>query len=166
MDKVIVKHSAHGLGAFATGNLIEGERIMRFEGTPLNFEQTLALGNEESFALQTGVDAYIMTVPPLRYVNHSCDPNCGVDEDLYLVAMRDIAEGEELTYDYSTTMLERHWEMICHCGSPKCRGVVRDFDTIPAEDQRKYVNLSLVPRYIIDLKTSTDSQRNAKHHEG
>jgi D-alanine-D-alanine ligase-like ATP-grasp enzyme len=55
--------------------------------------------------------------------NHSCDPNCAYD-GLDVVALRPIANGEELTLDYAT-FLDEHMEPFdCRCGSPKCRGRV------------------------------------------
>ena len=67
-----------------------------------------------------------------RYVNHSCAPNCeAVTEQrrVYLEALRTIAAGEELTYDYQ---LERgrwpspEWERryACRCGAATCRGTM------------------------------------------
>lgn len=38
-----------------------------------------------------------------RYINHSCRPNCEVDiikGQIKIFAIKDIKEGEELTYDY------------------------------------------------------------------
>ena len=57
-------------------------------------------------------------------VNHSCAPNLGlfpmvgaggVDGDLFLVARREIAAGEELSFDYSTSMVDEPWAMDCAC---------------------------------------------------
>lgn len=54
-----------------------------------------------------------------RFVNHSCDPNClggGYDFEL---AVRDIAEGEELTGDYGSMNPDDVFP--CACGLPQCR---------------------------------------------
>ena len=57
-------------------------------------------------------------------VNHSCAPNLGLfpmvgagggDGDLFLVARREIAAGEELSFDYSTSMVDEPWAMDCAC---------------------------------------------------
>lgn len=81
----------------------------------------------------------------LRFVNHSCDPNCyfekwllsGSEEDrnaeyqLGLFALRDIEAGEELTYNYGWSAfqpprLDKNGERVsgerCLCGSPNCTG--------------------------------------------
>jgi uncharacterized protein len=59
------------------------------------------------------------------YLNHSCDPNCEVDEvkgRVWLFALRDIAAGEELVWDYN--LYDDEDPAPCHCGSPKCRGTM------------------------------------------
>jgi SET domain-containing protein len=56
------------------------------------------------------------------YTNHSCDPSAGLGEDFRLRAIRDIAPGEEITWDYETWMWHEVWTIKCRCGSPKCRG--------------------------------------------
>ena len=67
-----------------------------------------------------------------------------------LVAIMDIHEGEEITWDYSTTMNEDDWEMDCVCGSKNCRGRIRDFKYLPENVQQKYINLRIVPKYILE----------------
>jgi D-alanine-D-alanine ligase len=56
--------------------------------------------------------------------NHSCDPNTAY-RGLNVVALRDIAAGEELTLDYALFYNENMEPFECRCGSPKCRGVIR-----------------------------------------
>jgi hypothetical protein len=66
---------------------------------------------------------------PGDFMNHSCNPNCRIVVNLpsiHLVAQRDISAGEEITYDYGSTMHNDPWEMKCNCGAPECRGVIRE----------------------------------------
>jgi len=59
------------------------------------------------------------------YLNHSCDPNCEVDEikgRVWLFAIRNIAAGEELVWDYN--LYDDDDPAPCHCGSSKCRGTM------------------------------------------
>lgn len=58
------------------------------------------------------------------YLNHHCEPNAGLRERL-LVALRDITEGEDVTFDYNSTEWELAEPFACTCGSPRCVGVVR-----------------------------------------
>ncbi len=39
--------------------------------------------------------------PVMLFLNHSCEPNVGFAGNIVLVAMRDVAAGEELTTDYA-----------------------------------------------------------------
>jgi hypothetical protein len=100
--------------------------------------------------LQIGPDLYINPESPGKFINHSCDPNCGL-VNLMLTAIRDIKQGEELSYDYSTTMLERHWVMNCACGYDACRKVIEDFDMLPRERQKYYMNLGVVQPFIVEF---------------
>jgi len=74
------------------------------------------------------------------YVNHSCDGNCWYEGDDLLVAMRDIAEGEELAYDYALTEGDSDWILApqCLCGKDKCRGLVTGNDWKRLDLQQKY----------------------------
>jgi hypothetical protein len=55
--------------------------------------------------------------------NHSCDPNVGVKGQVIVLARRDIAVGEELTFDYDTTDVAPA-TFRCQCGAANCRGTV------------------------------------------
>ena len=138
-----------GRKVYATVPLIRDTLVVRFTGKLIDFNEALRLGDKESFALQVESNTYVYLDEPARFFNHSCDPNCGVRPDLTLVALRDIAKGEELTYDYSTTMLERKWTMDCKCGTNLCRGVVRDFDLVPEERRGYYLNRGVVQDFIV-----------------
>ncbi|HZQ10041.1 MAG TPA: SET domain-containing protein-lysine N-methyltransferase [Anaerolineae bacterium] len=65
---------------------------------------------------------------PADYVNHSCDPNAGLSGQIVLVAMRDIAPGEEITFDYAMSDVTDYDEFQCDCGAPNCRGYFRGTD--------------------------------------
>jgi len=62
-----------------------------------------------------------------NFLNHSCEPNLWFDGPLRHVAMRDIAAGEELFYDYGTENLEDD-DFACLCNSPSCRKVITKDD--------------------------------------
>jgi SET domain-containing protein len=75
--------------------------------------------------------------PVMLFINHSCEPNVGFAGNIVLVAMRDIAAGEELTTDYA--LFDDHDEpMECQCGAASCRGAVSGRDWQLPELQRAY----------------------------
>ncbi len=59
-----------------------------------------------------------------RYMNHSCDPST-VIRDRQVIALRDIAPGDGVTFDYNTTEYDMAEPFACHCGSARCVGMVR-----------------------------------------
>lgn len=143
----------------ATRFIPKGRRICRFTGDPITYAQTLELGRHESYALQTDTNLYLLLHEPYRYFNHSCRPNCGLTPELWLVALQNITEGHELRYDYSTTMLERHWQMPCRCNAINCRKTIRDFDTLPQNLQNKYLGQGIVQAFIV----RTLKHRHTRH---
>ena len=66
-----------------------------------------------------------------RFVNHCCEPNCytrvvvvGGEKKILLFTSRDVAAGEELTYDYMFKPDVPENEAPCDCGADKCRGII------------------------------------------
>lgn len=147
---VRVAKSPHGLGLFAVGRIAAGAKIMVFTGQLLHLDEVLASGRDECYPLQLGRWTYLDLDVRSRVVNHSCAPNAGLRSDRILVALRDIAAGEEICYDYSTTMSERRWTMECACGTPACRGVIGDFHDLPIALQEHYLQLGVVQSFIVE----------------
>ncbi|HEX6499800.1 MAG TPA: SET domain-containing protein-lysine N-methyltransferase [Micromonosporaceae bacterium] len=73
----------------------------------------------------------------MLFLNHSCEPNVGFAGNIVVVAMRDIAPGEELTTDYAL-FDDYDGEMECRCGTASCRRVVGGRDWRRPELQRRY----------------------------
>jgi uncharacterized protein len=73
-------------------------------------------------------------------LNHSCDSNLWMANEVTLVARRDIAADEELTVDYALHTVDPDWELDspCNCGSALCRGTVRGSDWRLPEVQERY----------------------------
>jgi hypothetical protein len=149
MDLFEVRENKFGKSVYSNSVIRKGSPIFSFSGQPMQYNETKEMGEKESFALQVGLQLYIFLDEPACYFNHSCEPNCGLRE-LELMALREIAPDEELTYDYSTTMLERDWNLKCSCGKKTCRKVVTDFDRLPADLQKRYVQLDVVQPFILE----------------
>ncbi len=120
---------------------------MKYTGPLLRYEQT----TPQTLALQIGPDLYIGESGQADdFVNHCCEPNAGMrieGTDVRLIAMADISIGEQILFDYSTTMDEDDFEFDCLCGSPVCRGRIRDFKHLPPDLRTKYNKLGVVPAY-------------------
>jgi hypothetical protein len=113
---------AHRLIALRT--LAAGQGVLTVDGT-LTSQPT-------RYSLQVGPDLHVAPVPGnlddgyWRYLNHSCEPNAGL-RGRELVAQRDIAANEDVTFDYNTTEWHMAEPFACHCGSARCRGTLRGF---------------------------------------
>jgi uncharacterized protein len=109
MEKTIYTKESeiHGMGIFASADISEGTKIMVISGEVISGDECERREEEENnvYIFWNG-DTYIDTAmtDKIKYINHSCDYNCGVedrdDNSLWLVAARDIKSGEELTIDY------------------------------------------------------------------
>jgi hypothetical protein len=122
-----------GRGVFARQVIAAGQLILQFQGW---LSATTDL-QEEWLAMQVGPDLWLCSHGELLddCVNHGCEPNAGfVTGEPILHALRDIQPGEEITWDYSTSIAEPGWELECRCGSNQCRGIVRSWGELdPAE---------------------------------
>jgi hypothetical protein len=75
--------------------------------------------------------------PVMLFINHSCEPNVGFGGNVVLVAMRDIAAGEELTTDYAL-FDDYDGVMECDCGRPGCRRRIDGSDWRRPDLQERY----------------------------
>ncbi|MDD5369257.1 MAG: SET domain-containing protein-lysine N-methyltransferase [Anaerolineaceae bacterium] len=148
LEKYVIADSPiHGKGLYAAMRFRKGERILQFDDTravtdehPLNPEDGEVPRRIGS--LQGGKTVLLQT--PECYINHSCDPNCYTHTQgswRYLIALREIRAGEEVTYDYA---INNSTEYVgeCRCGSQRCRGTLHgDFFQLPRETQIAYLPL-------------------------
>jgi SET domain-containing protein len=65
---------------------------------------------------------------PVNFINHSCEPNLGYDGVDAIVALRDMAVGEEIRMDYGTYSFSFDHQFSCSCGAWACRSQVRRED--------------------------------------
>ena len=129
----------HGLGVFARNPIGKGTRVIEYLGERVSHTEadrryehkdaadahTFLFIVDARTVIDAGVDGN-----EARFINHACEPNCeSVIEGrrVYIDALRAIAPGEELTYDYQ---IQREPDdpadvdtiFACHCGSARCRG--------------------------------------------
>lgn len=92
----------------------------------------------DSIVADDGLNLVLAAGTPNHFGNHSCDPNLGWAEAYTLVALRDIAAGEELTCDYATSTADPAFLLRCHCQTYRCRQMVTGDDWRIPELQRRY----------------------------
>ena len=157
MDNYIIKNSPNkGNGLFSTIDIVANHTIFEFVGNILLRENIPDFtGKIASCLLQIGSNKYLDLVGNTSYfTNHSCLPNSFVKIILnkaFLVSIRDIKKGEELTFDYSLTSTEdpSTWSMQCNCSMFKCRKLITGFYSLPKEQQSKLIIVGMVPSYAI-----------------
>lgn len=133
-----------GRGLFAREAIWEGEVVVVKGGYVMTREQRDEVGRRLGPAeIQVTEELFIGPVTQeereggMMHLNHSCEPNLGLQGQIAFVAMRDIAADEELTFDYAMTD-DEPYEMECNCGAPACRRVITGQDWMKDELQRKY----------------------------
>lgn len=141
----VLRSPIHGRGVFALRKIPKGRDIVRYRGKLVTHEEADRGGPDTGhtflFILN---EQYVIDASrggnEARYINHSCEPNCAAymiespskdprKDKVVIEALRDIARGEELTYDYRievegpiTQREARMW--ACFCGSRRCRGTM------------------------------------------
>ncbi|MDP9465192.1 MAG: SET domain-containing protein [Actinomycetota bacterium] len=131
-----------GYGSIATEQIRAGEVVAAFGGRCVTRDEfDLLPVHQQVRSVQIDEDLYMAGAPepePADFINHSCDPNCALSGNVVLVALRDIAIGEELGYDYATTDGSDYDEFECLCGTVLCRGKVSGHDWMLPELQLRY----------------------------
>jgi uncharacterized protein len=135
------RSSIHGRGVFALTYIPKGSRIIEYRGERITSDEADARYAEEqensphTMLFAVGDDMVIDATRvgnSARWINHSCTPNCETTDEegrIFIEARRDIAPGEELTYDYNLILDEPHTAALkrahpCFCGARRCRGTI------------------------------------------
>jgi uncharacterized protein len=140
--KARVRVDARGWGCYAVEPLSAGETVAAFGGrcvTRAMFETLPAIDRLHS--IQIDDDLYMVGDAgelPGAKLGHSCAPNCGVRGGVVIVAMRDIAIGEQLSYDYAMSNGSDFNEFECRCGAATCRHKITGSDWMLPELQLAY----------------------------
>lgn len=137
--KVLVKNTKKfGKGVFAKATIRKGEEIASFDGPifTFNYEQW----NEDLFnhVIQFDKRKWRDSNGIARWINHSCEPNCGIKGKFKIVAMRTIRKGEHITWDYDMSERNLYWKMRCRCEAKGCRKYVGHRRTTPESFLNKY----------------------------
>lgn len=119
MDIEVKESLIEGKGVFALRDFKVGERVVEWGiRKELPEEELAALSEDERNRYVSFKDGkYLLSGEPMRYINHSCDPNTKPKNNAD-VAIRDIKAGEEITSSYKDE------GVICNCGSANCKGVL------------------------------------------
>ena len=151
-----------GYGVFAAKPIKKGQRIHIMRGKRMAIRamfRAVDNGLENSAdPLLIGDDLYLDLDELSRTFNHSCNPNAYLRGKCTLTALRNIRSGEEISYDYSTTMVDGErikslghplWTCRCKCGARNCVGVIDQFHRLPARRRAFYVKNRFAPDFVL-----------------
>jgi len=126
MPLLIRASRIHSAGCYTTAAIKKGTFIVEYMGPRITVEEADARYSDRPetylFGLADGKQV-IDGDGIAAFINHCCDPNCEpeeVDGRIWIVALRDIKAGEELTYDYN--LYDGEGDAPCFCGAKNCRG--------------------------------------------
>jgi hypothetical protein len=128
-------------GVFACQMVKAGEMLVVWGGEVFTWERLIRMPlHMRRLSLQVEENLYLVSSQegPADWVNHSCDPNAGMSGQIVLVAMRDIAPGEEVCFDYAMTDGSPYDEFECQCGAHNCRRYVTGNDWRQPELWERY----------------------------
>jgi len=112
------------------------------------------LKGNHSHASQIGEHTHVLHDGLISKVNHCCEPNCGIRVNATgahdFVAMKDISENEEATFDYAMRNYSiDHFPKNCMCGAETCREKITGWKDLP--DKRKKEYEGFVAPYLLAL---------------
>jgi len=139
------------------GEVLEGKQLEKL--TPA--QRLLTLQVEEDLYLVSNADG------AADWVNHSCAPNCGLRGQIALVAMRRLAPGEEICFDYAMSDGTPYDQFDCGCGAATCRGRVTGDDWSRPELWKRYRGyFSPYLQRRIDAKLASDKELRSSKPRG
>jgi len=158
------KSKISGNGVFAMSDFKKGQRICFLTGKmrSLNYILNRIYRDDEDPAdpLGAGEEEYIELDEVPRNFNHSCNPNSFIRGKNELIAMRNIKKGEEINYDYSTTMADNKakiekagfvlWTCKCNCKAKNCRKIIDQFTTLPEKRKKFYLENKYAPDFVLN----------------
>ncbi|WP_352652925.1 SET domain-containing protein-lysine N-methyltransferase [Mesorhizobium sp. M0162] len=119
-----------GRGVFSSRDFLPGETVMT--GLIDRFEEERTI-----YSIQIDWNVHATFEEPAVLSNHSCNPNLAIVPNRFgaydFIAIHEIAEDVEVTWDYATTEFDSIAVQVCLCSSKNCRGAAGGFSTLPPD---------------------------------
>jgi SET domain-containing protein len=129
MGLIIRSSAIHAAGCYTTTPIRKGARVAEYTGHPLTKAEADQAYEASPITYLFGLGDGSVVIDghsAAMFINHSCDANCETSEEkgrVWIKAIRRIAAGEEITYDYCLYDGGED-EALCNCGATKCRGTM------------------------------------------
>jgi len=126
MGLIIRSSSIHAAGCYTTTPLAKGVKVVEYTGPRISKKEADEKFHDSTITYLFGLgdgSTVINGYGTAMFINHSCDPNCETEElngEVWVMSLRKIAAGEELTYDYNLYDGDED-EAHCYCGAKRCR---------------------------------------------
>jgi SET domain-containing protein len=126
---IIRSSSIHAAGCYTTRPIKKGVRVCEYDGPRMSkaIADARYEGRFVTYLFACGGDQVIDGFGTAMFINHCCDPNCETEQDengrIFVSTIRDIAAGEELTYEYNLHDSDDD-DQDCYCGAPVCRNTM------------------------------------------
>lgn len=133
--------TVEGRGMFAVQPIAKNEVVTIWGGDVVPTVIFKGLGEHQKRQSAQVADGFYLVSSkpgPGDYINHSCDANAGIRGQIMIVAMRDIAIGEEVCIDYAMCDSTPDEDFECACGSANCRGTITSEDWRLPELRQRY----------------------------
>ena len=128
---------SYGKALIATMDLPVGTIVQKFEGEEITYDKvpedmvchTICVGEGDE-------DKWVVSKTDAICANHSCEPNCEVDDDLNIITIKPVKKEEELTFTYNLVdekekgtdfFWDKKWDFECKCKSKKCQGNINKY---------------------------------------
>jgi len=135
MGLIIRSSAIHAAGCYTTEPIANGTRIVEYGGPRITKDEADELYKDSvvTYLFGVGDGSYVIDGHSVAmFINHSCEPNCETDDTdgrVWIMAIRDIAAGEELVYDYNLYDGDED-PASCNCGFRGCRGSMYSVDEL------------------------------------
>lgn len=126
MGLIIRSSSIHAAGCYTTSAIPKGVKVVEYTGPRISKREADKQFQNSTITYLFGIgngSTVINGYGTAMFINHSCDPNCETEElngEVWIMSVRAIAPGEELTYDYNLYDGDED-DARCYCGARKCR---------------------------------------------
>ena len=119
-----------GLGVFAAETIPARRKIGEIRGESISVDEARIRATRHERIMIVELSAkraidFSKSADPMRYTNHSCQPNAKLvieNGRVEFFSLQRIEPGAEVTVDYGETHHEG--QLRCRCGAPGCRGAL------------------------------------------
>lgn len=132
-----------GRGVFCISPIARDEVVGIIGGELLFLADALSMAEDQKSQCLQIEEEHVLwissyTQSTADWINHACAPNLGLAGQITFIALRDIAVGEEVCYDYAMSDGSSIDEFPCQCGAPSCRKIITGQDWMKPALQKAY----------------------------